>query len=42
MANAVRCPIPLHSVMQDEIYRIGAKQTAADARQAAPRATTGS
>ena len=42
MVNAVRCPFPLHSLLQDETTRSGAKQTAADARQAAPRATAGS
>ena len=36
MANAVRCPFPLHSLPQDEITRLGAEQTAADAGHAAP------
>ena len=40
MANAVRCPIPLHSLPQDEITRIGAEQTAADARHPAPLGNT--
>ena len=42
MANAVRCPVPLHSLPQDEITRIGAEQTAAEARQGVPGATDGS
>ena len=36
MVNAVRCPFPLHSLLQDETTRLGAKQTAADGRHPAP------
>ena len=39
MANAVRCHSPL-SLPQDEITRIGAEQTAADARHPAPLGDT--
>ena len=41
MANAVRCPSPLHSLPQNEITRIGAEQTATDAGQPTPLGATG-
>ena len=36
MVNAVRCRRLPHSLPQDEITRIGAEQTATDARHPAP------
>ena len=36
MANAVRCPFPLHSLPQDEITCLGADQTRTSASNAVP------